>query len=71
MINLIDGYVDVTREFNNVPDEYVVWYSDSTDEYNVINVVDEFCELNTQTKKKYRNFLMKFIITMKIKNFKF
>ena len=56
MINLIDGYVDVTREFNNVPDGYVVWYEDSTDEYNVINVVDEFTELNTQNEKEVQKF---------------
>ena len=56
MINLIDGYVDVTREFNNVSDEYVVWYEDSSDEYNVINVVDEFTELNTQNEKEVQKF---------------
>lgn len=48
MINLIDGYVDVTREFENISDGYVVWYNDSADEYNVINIKDDFCELNTQ-----------------------
>ena len=56
MINLIDGYVDVTSEFNNVSDEYVVWYEDSSDEYNVINVVDEFTELNTQNEKEVQKF---------------
>lgn len=56
MINLIDGYVDVTREFNNVPDGYVVWYEDSTDEYNVINIKDEFTELNTQNEKEVQKF---------------
>ena len=40
--------INVTREFQNVADGYVVLYDDSADEYNVINIKDEFCELNTQ-----------------------
>lgn len=39
---------NVTREFENVSDGYVVLYDDAADEYNVINIKDEFCELNTQ-----------------------
>ena len=38
----------VTREFNNVAEGYRVEYDDSAMEYNVINIKDEFCELNTQ-----------------------
>lgn len=39
---------NVTREFDNVTDGYVVLYDDAADEYNVVNVKDEFTELNTQ-----------------------
>lgn len=39
---------NVTREFDNVPEEYEVLYDDAADEYHVINIKDEFCELNTQ-----------------------
>lgn len=47
---------NVTREFNNVAEGYVVLYDDSADEYNVINVKDEFCELNTQNEKEVQKF---------------
>lgn len=40
--------INVTREFDNVSDGYVVLYDDASDEYNVVNVKDEFTELNTQ-----------------------
>lgn len=40
---------NVTREFDNAVDGYVVMYDDAADEYNVLNVEDDFfCELNTQ-----------------------
>lgn len=40
---------NVTREFENVADGYVVMYDEAADEYNVLNVKDDlFCELNTQ-----------------------
>lgn len=44
--------INVTREFNNVAEGYVVLYDDSADEYNVINIKDEFCELNTQDENE-------------------
>lgn len=47
---------NVTREFDNVSDGYVVLYDDSAMEYNVINIKDEFCELNTQNEKEVQNF---------------
>lgn len=48
---------NVTREFNNVADGYVVMYDDSADEYNVLNVKDDmFCELNTQNEKEVQKF---------------
>ncbi len=48
--------INVTREFNNVAEGYRVEYDDSADEYNVINVKDEFCELNTQDEKEVQKF---------------
>lgn len=49
--------INVTREFNNVADGYVVMYDDSADEYNVLNVIDDmFCELNTQNEKEVQKF---------------
>lgn len=40
--------INVTREFENVADGYVVLYDDAADVYNIINIKDEFCELSTQ-----------------------
>ena len=48
--------LNVTREFNNVTEGYRVEYDDSADEYNVINVKEEFCELNTQHEKEVQKF---------------
>ena len=48
--------INVTREFNNVAEGYRVEYDDSAMEYNVINVVDEFTELNTQNEKEVQKF---------------
>lgn len=40
---------NVTREFENAVDGYIVMYDDAADEYNILNVKDDFfCELNTQ-----------------------
>lgn len=47
MIKAIDGYVDVTREFDCVPVGYVVLYNDSAMDYEVFNTRDEFFELYT------------------------
>lgn len=47
---------NVTREFNNVSEGYRVDYDDSAMEYNVINIKDEFCELNTQDEKEVQKF---------------
>lgn len=47
---------NVTREFNNVAEGYRVEYDDSAMEYNVINIKDEFTELNTQNEKEVQKF---------------
>lgn len=48
--------INVTIEFSNVPEGYRVYYDDSAMEYNVINIKDEFCELNTQNEKEVQKF---------------
>lgn len=48
--------INVTREFNNVAEGYIVEYDDSAMEYNVINIKDKFCELNTQNEKEVQKF---------------
>lgn len=39
---------NVTREFGDVSDEFMVLYDDAADEYNVIDIKNEFCVLNTK-----------------------
>ena len=48
--------INVTREFNNVAEGYRVEYDDAAMEYNVINIKDEFCELNTQEYNEVFNY---------------
>lgn len=55
---------NVTREFENAVDGYIVMYDDAADEYNVLNVEDDFfCELNTQEYAdvvEFFNFIQNF-----------
>ena len=57
MINAIDGYVNVTREFNNVPDGYLVFYDDSSMDYKVFNARDEFFEFYSQDENEVQFYL--------------
>ena len=52
MIKVIDGYVDVTREFDCVPVGYVVLYNDSSMDYKVFNTRDEFFEFYSQDENE-------------------